>query len=94
MKRVRWTKDARADLAAADAYYRPLNPDFSYRIGQSAIAAGRFLAEHPRAGPVFGGGARKWRIANTDYLLIYRLVDGGVEIVRLRHAYENWRTDR
>lgn len=90
---ARWSRQARDDLARADTYYRERSVAYAYSIGREAIAAGRFLADFPAAGPVFGGGTRKWRIKNTDYLLIYRVIPGGVEIVRMRHAHENWRTD-
>ncbi|MBB4154806.1 plasmid stabilization system protein ParE [Sphingomonas jinjuensis] len=93
MSVARWSRQARDDLAKADIYYRERSVTYAYRIGRDAIAAGRFLAEFPSAGPAFGGGTRKWRIENTDYLLIYRVIPGGVEIVRMRHAHENWRTD-
>ncbi|UVO51503.1 type II toxin-antitoxin system RelE/ParE family toxin [Sphingomonas sp. SUN019] len=93
MNRARWTARARADLAAVDDYYCPIAPEYALRIGREALAAARFLAAHPASGPAFGGGTRKWRIRSTDYLLIYRIVTGGIEIVRLRHAHEDWRTD-
>ena len=93
MSRARWTARARADLADIDDYYRSIAPDFALRVGREALAAARFLAAHPAAGPAFGGGTRKWRIRSTHYLLIYRIVTGGIEIVRLRNTHENWRTD-
>ncbi|AIT07473.1 hypothetical protein MC45_15095 [Sphingomonas taxi] len=93
MSAASWTRRAKADLARADDYYRTIDPRHAYRIGQAAIAAARFLADYPYAGSVLGGPSRKWRIKHTDYLLIYRVTDDGVEIVRMRHAHENWRTD-
>lgn len=93
MSRARWTARARADLANVDDYYRRIAPDYARRVGRQALAAARFLAVNPEAGPRFGGGTRKWRIRASDYLLIYRVAPGGVEILRLRHAHENWRTD-
>ncbi|WP_174285075.1 type II toxin-antitoxin system RelE/ParE family toxin [Sphingomonas bacterium] len=93
MSIAHWSVLARADLAGADSFHRGISPDYAYRIGHAAIAAGRFLADHPRAGPLFGGDSRKWRIRHTNYLLIYRIVDDGIEVMRMRHAAENWRTD-
>ena len=92
MSHANWTIRASADLAAADTYYRQIDPGFAYRLGHSAIAASQVLAENPRIGPVFGRGTRKWRIRNTDYLLIYRIVGNGVEVIRMHHGHENWRT--
>ena len=47
MNRTVWTQPAQDDLAAIDSYYAALDPDLADRIGRAAIAAGRFLAEHP-----------------------------------------------
>jgi toxin ParE1/3/4 len=91
MSRAFWTIPARADLATADSYHRQIDPDFAYRLGHAAIAASQVLADNPRIGPVFGGTTRKWRIRQTNYLLIYRIVGNRIEIVRMHHAHENWR---
>ena len=93
MRVASWTRRAKADLVRADDYYQGINPDYACRIGKAAVAAARFLADYPYAGSVFGGPSRKWRIKHTDYLLIYRVTDDGVQILRMRHAHENWRTD-
>ena len=93
MSNASWTRRAQDDLTAADDYWHDINPDFALRLRRQAVAASAFLANWPFAGPAFGGGTRKWRIRTTDYLLIYRVVPGGIEVVRLRNAHENWRTD-
>lgn len=93
MTTARWTRRAQADLDKADRYHRQIDPVYSYRIGLAAIAASNFLTEFPRAGAPFGRASRKWRVRATDYLLIYRVRGGRVEILRMRHAHENWRTD-
>ncbi|MGQ7322992.1 type II toxin-antitoxin system RelE/ParE family toxin, partial [Streptococcus suis] len=61
------------------------------RVGRAAIAAGRFLAEHPAAGPALADGQRKWCVPGTDYVLVYRVVAGDVEILRVYHGREDWR---
>ena len=91
MSQARWTTPARGDLAAVDDYYRELSPAYSLRVGRAALAAGRFLAEFPEAGPAFDGDRRKWRVRATEYVLLYRAVPGGVEILRLEHARRDWR---
>jgi plasmid stabilization system protein ParE len=93
MKRSYWTIEARQDLAAIDDYYFTLNPDHALRVGRAAIAAARFLAERPEAGPVLVEGARKWRVRGTDYILIYRPVSQGIEVLRVYHAKQNWRPE-
>jgi plasmid stabilization system protein ParE len=91
MRRAQWTIDARQDLAAIDDYYFDLNPEHTLRVGRAAIAAARFLAERPEAGPSLTADARKWRVRGTDYVLIYRPVKQGIEVLRVHHARQNWR---
>ncbi len=91
MKSVVWTRPAQADLAAIDDRYRDIAPDYADRTGRAALAAGWFLAGYPAAGPVVGdGGVRKWRVRGGDYLLFYRLISTGIEILRVRHGREDW----
>jgi toxin ParE1/3/4 len=93
VSRAYWTRLAQADLAAIDDYYERLNPDFALRVARKAIAASRFLADHPRAGPEIDPGIRKWRVPTTDYILVYRVVGGGIEVVRVYHAQQQWRPE-
>ncbi|WP_010215170.1 type II toxin-antitoxin system RelE/ParE family toxin [Sphingomonas sp. PAMC 26621] len=34
--------------------------------------------------------ARKWRISASPYILIYRVLDNRIQILRIRHGRENW----
>ena len=94
MNRARWTPTAQDDLAALDAESSELSPDYAYRVGRAALAAARFLAEHPGAGPVLEGAIRKWRVPQTNYVLLYRITKSGIEVVRLIHAMRDWRPRR
>ncbi len=89
MTSIRWAAAARGDLIEMADYYRPLNPRFADRLIEDAFRVARFLADHPRAGPVVGGDARKWTIRGSDYLLFYRIVPDGIEVLRVRSARAN-----
>jgi len=91
MNIARWTIRARGDVALIDDRYRQIDPDLADRFGREALNAARFLATTPAAGPSVELGLRKWPVRHSEYLLFYRIVSGGVEIVRVRHARENWR---
>ena len=93
MKRVQWTRLAQADLAAIDDYCEMLNPDFALRVARKAMVASRVLADHLRAGPEIDPGIRKWRVPTTDYVLVYRIVPAGIEIVRVYHAQQRRRPE-
>ena len=92
MNQAIWSAPARADLADIDDYYHDLAPDYARRVGRIALAAAQFLAEHPKAGPSLADGRRKWRVAQTPYVLIYRPVPGGVRILRVQHGSSDWRS--
>ena len=95
MRRARWTRRAQADLARIDDFNARNDPDYADFIGRAAIAAGEFLAEHPEAGPALADGERKWLVPHTDYVLVYRVLERSVEILRTHHGREDWfRTDR
>lgn len=92
MNRARWTKAAQDDFSALDDESSQLNPGYAYRVGRATLAAASFLAENRGAGPVFEGTVRKWRVRQTDYVLLYRVSKTGVGIVRLMHAMRDWRS--
>jgi len=91
MRRSQWTIEARQDLAAIDDYYLDLNPEHATRVGRAAVAAAGLLAERPQAGPVLADDVRKWSVRGTDYVLIYRPTRGGIEVLRVYPAKQNWR---
>ncbi|MEG8032164.1 conserved hypothetical protein [Sphingomonas aurantiaca] len=91
MSRTSWAALARIDLARIDDFNARHDHDYADLVGRAAIAAGNFLADFPAAGPVVDRDERKWRVPETDYVLIYRIVPHGVEILRAFHARENWR---
>lgn len=86
-----WTTSARIDLAHIDDHYNDLDPGFANRTARNAVAAARFLVENPFAGPVVDGTSyRKWRVADSPFLLFYRVEKGAIRIVRIRHYREDW----
>jgi toxin ParE1/3/4 len=91
MRSIRWSVDARADLADIDDYYRAIDSDLALRIGRQAVAAARFLAEYPNAGErLTDREVRRWRVVRTPYVLLYR-VDGSIlRINRVVHAARDW----
>ena len=93
MSPTKWTRPAQADLARIDDHHRERDVAYADRVGRQAIGAGRFLAQHPASGSPIDHELRKWRVRGTRYLLVYRLVPGGVEVLRVRHERENWRAE-
>ena len=91
MRRAAWTTRAQADVARLDDYFASRDPDYADRVGRLAIKAADFLAEFPFAGEQVSPDHRRWHVARTSYLLIYRVLPDSVEILRVRNEREHWR---
>ena len=89
MNRASWTESAQHDLASLDDY-GDLSAEFVTRVGRAALAAGRLLAAYPMAGPSLASGLRKWRVRGAPFILVYRPVPHGVEIIRFLDARSDW----
>ena len=88
---VDWTDQALADLASIDAW---LTRNASAEIAEAQLARllnrARSLMDYPRRGPRIGAEARSMSVAATPYVLVYRVIDDGVQILRIRHNREDW----
>jgi plasmid stabilization system protein ParE len=85
---VRFSGDSRADLETIEAYIRRDNPDraltFIRELALSAIAIGTTPEAYPALASAAGWGLR--RKVHGNYLIVYRLRGGEVEIVRILHG--------
>ena len=91
MTRAIWSAAALADFDDLDRFYAEFSTDHARRVGKLAVEAGKLLAENPLMGPVVEGSLRKWTVRGTDYIILYRPGEAGVEIARLIDARHNWR---
>ncbi len=90
MRKAVWTAPARDDLARVDDFYAAIDPAYADRAGRAALEAGRFLADFPLAGPIVENDLRKWCVPKTRFVIVYRVAEDGVQILRVRHGRENW----
>lgn len=93
MRSILWADSALQDLGRIDTWYEETDPGKADEATQAAIAAARFLTQYPFAGAVFRDELRKWHVADTQYRLFYKVDDEKIEIVRIRHAREDWRDE-
>jgi plasmid stabilization system protein ParE len=92
MRRVVWTPLANGDLEAIDDYLADYSIESAEEVATKIETAASFLLEVPHAGTPFDSQkARKWRVAGTPYLLVYRPVADDIEVLRVYHARQNWR---
>lgn len=92
MRSILWTPLAEADLTEIDDYWWTVDPDIADRIAERIRSAAEFLRSVPQGGSLIeDSDARKWRAGNSPYILIYRLRDAAVEILRVYHDRQDRR---
>ncbi len=85
--RVRWLRAALANLDAEAEYIAEDNPAAAGRVVQKILRAVDLLKKNPamgRAGRV--AGTREVVVAETPYIIPYRVRGDAVEILRVFHA--------
>lgn len=89
--RILWTAPARWDLRAQVFYVVERNPDAARKL-QAAIRHGvEALADYPNRGrPGRYEGTRELVIAGTPYVVVYRIREGSVRILRVLHGAQEW----
>lgn len=92
MAEVRWLPDALGDLKRLHAFIDPHSPNAAARAVKTLIAAAETLAAFPERG-------RPWdlemdyrelpvRFGARGYVILYRVFEGEVFVVRVWHALE------
>ena len=82
---VFWTVPAERELIDIWLYIAIDNPDAADRMAERLRTASQPLAAHPRLGRTSRRAkTRELVVAGTNYILIYRIVKHGVEILHVR----------
>lgn len=93
MSRIIWTAASTRDLAAMQAYLEQLDRQIAQDAVERVISATKFSLDHPFASPAIDYlDWRKWKPKRLRYVLIYRPVRNGVEVVRVRHERNDWKS--
>jgi toxin ParE1/3/4 len=88
--RIEWKKQAYNDLLAIAEYIAQDSPDSADKLVDDIEAKVERLREHPtlyRAGRKRG---TRELVAHENYLVIYRVKEETVEILRVKHAAQQW----
>lgn len=92
MRSVIWTRPAQRDLNKIDDHYVDFAPEYADRVSRMAVKSAQQLIKFPHLGPPVGeDGVRKWGVKRTNFLLLYRVTNSAIEILRVRHAREDWK---
>jgi len=89
--KLRWTRPALADLIEAQNYIARDNPAAAEAVAQRVWDATKRLSDHPeigRQGHV--RGTREWPVSQSPYLIVYRVKNDAVEILRIWHGRRDW----
>lgn len=90
---VRWSPEAAADFTAIVRYIREDNPSAALRVGRAihnAIAQLNTFPNRGRSGRI--DGTRELPLASLPFIVVYRVRENAVEIVRVLHGAQRWPT--
>ncbi|MCH7744739.1 MAG: type II toxin-antitoxin system RelE/ParE family toxin [Chloroflexi bacterium] len=88
------TDQAERDLDEIEDYISQDNPQAAGRLLLRLREVFLTLSEQPymgRARPEFGLELRSFAVSNTRYVIIYRPIDTGIEIIHVRQGSQNLR---
>lgn len=92
--KLRWTRPALSDLIEAQAFIAQDDLQAAQQVAQRVWDAASNLRNNPDIGrPGHVMGTREWVVTRTPYLIVYRIKNGSVEILRVWHARRDWQNE-
>jgi len=89
--RVRWTTKAADDLAGIVEYIRKDNPASARRVAQTIFQSVAGLRKFPNRGRIgLAENTRELTFAPWPYIAVYEIIDDQVQVLRIRHAAQDW----
>ncbi len=89
--RVRWLRTALANLDEEAAYIAKDDPSAAGRVVLRILRAVELLKKNPALGRVGRvAGTRELVVADTAYIIPYRVRGDAVEILRVFHSARKW----
>jgi len=89
--RVRWTPEAANDLARIVERIRAENSEAAHRVAQTIYNGGAALRTFPHRGRIgLVPDTRELVFAPWPYIVVYEIVENQVQILRIRHASQDW----
>jgi len=88
---VRWSPEAAADYTAIVRYIRQDNASAALRVARAIYNAIARLNTFPNRGrPGKIDGTRELPLTSLPFVVVYRVTENAVEIVRLLHGAQRW----
>lgn len=89
--KVSWVRLTLDDLDAAGEFIARDKPEAATQVLKRIWEAVQLLAEHPDAGrPGRVPGTRELVIADTPFIIPYRVLENTVQILRVLHGKREW----
>lgn len=91
MRALRWSVKALLDFDEAQGWIARESPLAAQTVADRIWQASQRLRNTPRAGrPGIEPGTREWVVQRTPYLIVYRVGDDAVEVLRVWHGRRDW----
>ncbi len=89
--RVRWTADAAEDLARIVDRIRDDNPTAALRVARTIYSSIAGLSTFPFRGRIgLAPGTRELLFPPWPYIAVYEITSNHVQVLRIRHASQQW----
>jgi toxin ParE1/3/4 len=89
--KLRWTKEALAQLAEARKFIQRDNPRAARKVIDAIRTSAELLTSHSRVGrPGRIEGTRELVVRTTPYILVYAVLEDTVAILTLLHGSRNY----
>ncbi len=87
---VIWTPTARDDVVGIQVFIAEFDPQAADRMVQTVVSAGNALETFPNRGrPTDIADIRELVVPGTAYLLVYRVTEKAVQILRVWHGAQD-----
>jgi len=91
MLKVRWTQPALLDLLEHITYIAKDSPQAARDVAQRIWDATQLIAENPWMGRTgTKKGTREWAVKDTRVLMVYRVREETIELLRLWAGGRDW----
>ncbi len=89
--RLRWTTPATQDLYNIVLHIQQDNPNAAAKVAQTLYDGRDKLGDFPRSGRKGRiEGTRELIFAGLPYIVVYRIQDQDLEILRIYHGAQDW----
>lgn len=89
--KLRWSRAACDDLVSLRDFIGTENPRAASEIAERILAAIAQLPDHPASGrPGRVVATRELVVAETPFIIAYRVRDGAIHLLRVLHGARRW----